>query len=287
MKSLAVCAFLLSAAAFAATDRRVAQGISLYDQGEFAPARDALVTVVGSPTLSREDRIQARSYLAAAYHALGDVASAKAQLLMLAREHPDARLDAGIFLPELIALADEARIDVAQEPKPPEPARPEPIDDPPRPIVRDAPVVTPAPVEVVRAPLPDPRPSLGLMFVPFGVAQFALDQEVKGTLFLTGEVVAFGTSAVALAMFESNKISGPFLGGGTFRDVQKAQTLQTIHLVAGYTGLALIVGGVIDALISRADLPAGSAGGIRPQGDGHGMAEPAYSMTGQGLLIRF
>lgn len=260
---LGVLALLWGSLVFAATDSRVSSGIEHFDQGEFALARDTLVAAVEARTLSSDDRAEARAYLAAAYQALGDAASAKAQLLLLVRERPDYRLDPGLFLPELVALADQARAEVASEPKPPEPVRPEPLPE-------ASPVLTPT--TVVAAP---ERPSLGWMFVPFGVGQFTLGDNLKGTLFLGSEVVALGTSGVALAMFESNKTSGAFLQGGTFRDPEKAATLQTIHLVAGYTGLALMVGGVIDALMTRAD-----------QAPQHGVSL-SVRYTGQGLLVRF
>ncbi|MBX5481243.1 MAG: hypothetical protein IRZ16_05245 [Myxococcaceae bacterium] len=270
MKVLALLALLVSTLSFAAADDRVDRGIELYDRGEHALARDALVTVVEAPTLSTADRIRARSYLAAAYYALGDVASAKAQLLVLAREQPSYQLDSGVFSRELVALADEARAEVAREPRPPEPATPKPIP-------RTAP-----PAVAAHAPPTPPKPPLGLMLIPFGVGQYALDQNVKGTLFLGTEVVSFGVSGVALAMFESNKVTGRFLQGGAFRDPQQAQTLQTIYLVAGWTGVALMAAGVIDALVSRAELP--ESGGLAS-----GASFPARSMsfTGQGVLIRF
>lgn len=276
---------LFASVAFAASDARVQRGMELFDEGEFSKSRDGLVTVVESPALSTPDRIQARSYLAAAYHALGDVASAKAQLLVLAREQPQYQLDGGTFLPELIALAQEARAEVAQETRRLEPVkpRPEPVRDAEA-VVVPAPVPAAPPVQVGATAPPVTRPGLVPMLIPFGVGQFTLDQNVKGTLFLAGEVVALGTSGVALAMFESNKTSGAFLQGGTFRDPARAQTLQTIHLVAGYTGIALMVGGIIDALISRAELAESGGGGLARTG-----AFPAkdVSFTGQGLLIRF
>jgi hypothetical protein len=264
---------LLVAMALGAQDARVQRGIDLLDEGEPAAARDVLVSVVDAPALSHADRVEARTHLAAAYHALGDVASARAQLLALARQAPDARLDAGRFPPDLVALAEAARRDVADEPRPPTPVRPRRVEDPEVPAGLTAPPLLPTQVE------PGERPSLAVVLVPFGVGQFALDEDVKGTLFLTSEVFALGTSAVALAMFESNKTSGSFLGGGTFRDLRRAQTLQTIHLVAAYTGLALMVGGVVDALVTRAERggPGGSAG----------VAVRNVALSDQGLLIRF
>lgn len=267
-------------AVHAETDARVRAGVELYQSGQYAQARDALVTTVGLPALSSRERQRARVFLAAAYHALGDAASARAQLLAVAREVPNLVLDPNDFPAELVALADEARLEVAQEPQPPERARPHRLS--PRDLTTALPIDAP---HVSPPPLPSPPsgaatlaelPPLGTMFVPFGVGQFALDEDLKGTVFLSSQVVTLGASAVALAMFESNKTSGGFYAGGTFRDPQKAQTLQTIHLVSAYTALALMVGGVLDAVTTRSLLQSSATG------DG-----ASAHLSGQGLLIRF
>lgn len=264
--------------AHADTDARVQAGIELYRGGQFAQARDALVTAVGLPILTVQERQRARIYLAAAYHALGDGASARAQLLALAREAPSFEVEPGVFPQALVTLADEARLEVAQEPRPPVLARPQKLTpgEPLGPGPLERRTATPAPPAVAARPMGPRVPPLGTMFVPFGVGQFALDDDLKGTIFLSGQVLTLGASAVTLAMFESNKTSGSFYAGGTFRDPQKAQTLQTIHIVSGYTALALMVGGVIDALTSRSEL----------QSQASGDAASAH-LSGQGLLIRF
>ncbi len=272
---MALVALLLSAV-LGAQDARVQRGIDLFVAGEFARARDTLVTLVDAPDLPKAERAVARGYLAAAYHALGDAASARAQLLALARESPEARLAPALFGPDLVSLAEQARTDVAQEPRPPEPIRPlrlpgSPLhsEPEPEPALPPPPLVSSDGAE---------RVSIGVALVPFGVGQFAQGEDAKGTLFLTGEVLALGTSAVALAMFESNKTSGGFLQGGTFRDPRRAQTLQTLHLVAGYTGLALMVGGVVDALVTRAER--GGAAGLAGE-------SRAIGLDGEGLWVRF
>ncbi len=98
-----------------------------------------------------------------------------------------------------------------------------------------------------------PRRSVLYSFVPFGVGQFANEQPVKGSLFLVSETLAFGTAAAAFAAFESNKIEGGLFEGGRFRDPELASTLQTTYLAAFWAGAALVVGGVVDALVSRPD----------------------------------
>jgi hypothetical protein len=113
VRGLGVALLLWASAAFAA-DRRVTEGVKRFENAEFARARDVLAEGVDDPALSAEDSILARTYLAASYHALGDISSARGQLLLLFRDHPGARIDPSIFLPDLISLAEAARIEVAK-----------------------------------------------------------------------------------------------------------------------------------------------------------------------------
>ena len=104
----------------------------------------------------------------------------------------------------------------------------------------------------------EPAPLI-FAFIPFGVGQFANEEPVKGALFLAGEAIAFGTFAGALAAFEANKVDGGFLEGGRFRDPELARTLQTVYLVAFWTGAALAGTGIVEALVSR---PSSSVAGL-------------------------
>ena len=234
-RRLALGLVLLSSVASAAKSPKLKEAILLYDKTEFAKAKDRLVTMVDAPGLPEQDRADALIYLAASYHALGDVASAKAQLIRLARAFPGSRVDPGLFLPELVALADEARGEVAREDPPPKPPeKPEAVVAKPVPAVAHA-----------------PPPSLGWAFVPFGVGQFKNGDNGKGALFLGGEVLTLGTFAVTLGMFEGSKLEGAFLSWGRFADPGAASTLHTVYVVSFWAGMALVAGGVIDALISH------------------------------------
>jgi hypothetical protein len=107
----------------------------------------------------------------------------------------------------------------------------------------------PAPVAV-----PDPEPvrrSLAWAFLPFGVGQFANDSPVKGTLFCVAETLAFATFAASLGAFEADKLSGPLFGGGTFRDPELAKKLELTYLITFWTGIALAVVGIVDAIVFR------------------------------------
>lgn len=226
----------------AAPHPKVAEGMKHFDAADYAKARDALVPVVDQPTLPDPDREKARMFLAASYQALGDAASARAQLLQLARQFPQTRMDPGIFVPELVVLADDARAEVAREPKlPPQGVCPK--------------LECPKGEETVCAPLPE-RPGFGYGLVPFGVGQFMNRQPAKGLLFLGTELAAFGTAAVTFGIFEGLKIDGAFGTSGRFREPERAGQLQTVYLSAFYVGLGFVVWGVIDAIVSRPDEPA-------------------------------
>ncbi|MHB8878085.1 MAG: hypothetical protein ACYC8T_30680 [Myxococcaceae bacterium] len=248
---LAVALLLSSPLALAAKSAKLTEAILLYDKTEFAKAKDRLVTLVDVPSLTDEDRANALVYLAASYQALGDLSSSKAQLLRLARAFPAARVDPGLFLPELVALADEARGEVAREDPPPTP--------PDKPLAVAAPLQAPG---VQRAA----PPSLAYAFLPFGVGQFKNGENTKGVLFLAGEVLTLGTFAVTLGMFEGSKSAGEFLSWGRFEDPATAGALHTVYLVSFWTGMALVVGGMVDAIASRSDEPAALSLRVVPNG---------------------
>src|SRR5437764_14136868 len=76
---------------------RLNEGVKFFDAADYAKARDNLAPIVDSPGLNDSERAKARMFLAASYHALGDVQSARAQLQQLARTAPHTRLDPGLF----------------------------------------------------------------------------------------------------------------------------------------------------------------------------------------------
>jgi hypothetical protein len=79
-------------------------GLRLYEEGDYEAAVVALEQVLAEPGCPAPERGVARMYLAAALHALGRLDEAREQLEVLAREHPEQRLDPARFLPELVAL---------------------------------------------------------------------------------------------------------------------------------------------------------------------------------------
>ena len=60
-------------------------------------------------------------------------------------------------------------------------------------------------------------------------------------------------AAASLFAMEQNKVpgTGGFLQGGTFKDPALASALQTTYLIAFWSGVALVIVGVVDAIICR------------------------------------
>src|SRR4051812_48515802 len=165
-----ISALLCPGQALAARDQRVLKAIDLFDRAEFTRAKDLLATLVDAPQLSDEDRLQARVYLAASYYGLGDRASAKAQFLMLVRRYPRVELDPGLFLPEVVDLFHQARMEVLKE----APAAATTTATTKTTVVADKPK-TGAP------PSAPSKPAFGATtFLPFGAGQFARGDATLG-----------------------------------------------------------------------------------------------------------
>ena len=205
----------------ATSEQRLAATIDLFQHADFARARDAAASIVEDGSLADGDRAEARIYLAASYHALGDVASARLHLMLLARQHPSARVDPVTFLPELVALADEARRQVeAERPAAPAPAAPSP-------------------------------PSRALGVLPFGVGQFVKGEPVKGALFLGAQVALAVVCIAALASFESMKTEGTPFVSGKIRESDRptAEVLRRLYPVTFFAALSVAIIGIIEAQI--------------------------------------
>ncbi|QRO01217.1 hypothetical protein JRI60_20390 [Archangium violaceum] len=95
--------------------RAATTGLQLYESGEYEAAAQVFAQVLTASDSTPEDRGRSRVYLAASLHALGRMEQAGEQLELLAREHPELRLDAARFLPDLVALAETIRQRVESE----------------------------------------------------------------------------------------------------------------------------------------------------------------------------
>ncbi|WP_224245108.1 hypothetical protein [Hyalangium gracile] len=91
------------------------RGVALYERGDYARARKALEEELRSSRLSKEDRVKARLYLAAALHASGAEEAARIQLEELALTAPALQVDPILFPPDFVALAEKARKGVEEQ----------------------------------------------------------------------------------------------------------------------------------------------------------------------------
>jgi hypothetical protein len=262
--TLAAALLLFAPAASAQPDLRVIEGMRHYQEGHFDKARDVLVTAVESPALTKAQRIRARLFLASSYFALNDLAASKGQLLALARSDPDAQIDPIMFVPEIIAMFDDAKEEIVRE-MPPEMAKPVV-----RPVEKKVEIVPPPPPVqrpvVTHVPVPVQEPSLALAFVPFGVGQFTHGEQARGWIYLGAEAAAYAVALGGLAYFESMKVEGQFLQYGSFEDPGQAQFVQGVYLAGFWTGSALAVIGIVDAVLTRRSQPARLSFAVGPSG---------------------
>jgi tetratricopeptide (TPR) repeat protein len=92
-----------------------AAGVQLYESGEYEAAVQSFTQVLADAKSSARQRGEARLYLAASLHAMGQAEEARRQLEALAREHSELRVDAVRFPPDLVALAEAIRQQVETE----------------------------------------------------------------------------------------------------------------------------------------------------------------------------
>jgi tetratricopeptide (TPR) repeat protein len=113
-RHLPLLALVLLAPRFAWAD---APGVQLYESGDYEAAAQSFTQVLEEPQRLARERGEALVYLAASLHALGRTEEAQKHLEVLAREHPEQRVDAVLFPPELVALAEaiRQRVDTERE----------------------------------------------------------------------------------------------------------------------------------------------------------------------------
>lgn len=208
----------------------VEQEVTRYESGDYLGAAEALQEVLLAKGLTKAEEERARTYLAAAHFALGNLEQSREQLVALVKLAPGATVDPLIFPSRFVALLEEVRREVRPTLFPP--------------------LLEPLP--------PRKSASLALALTPFGAGQFANGAPKKGVFFLSAEVLAFGTAAATLIAFESSKLPGsPGLFGCServpcrFEDPAQAQLLQTVSFAAFWTGTAIAAAGIVDALLDR------------------------------------
>ncbi|MEQ8273011.1 MAG: hypothetical protein RMA76_10505 [Deltaproteobacteria bacterium] len=245
-----------------------------FEFGEHAAAAKKLEGILNPIQLiNREDIIVARQYLGACYQLLDDAPRAEEQFRLLLAMDDRHRLDPEVFSPALVEMFEQVRASFVP---PPPPTTTVKVPPPPPPPVAAGP---PPPI-VIEKPRPAFEPhSRAMSFVPFGVGQFANAQPIKGALFAGGEAALLGTALTTFLLFESLKVKT--IDGATgevlsveFKpeDADRARTLQTIYLATFWTGIVVVVGGIVEALISY---------------PGDDVAPVAVEAGANGALVRF
>lgn len=225
-----------------------------FEFGEHALASKKLRSILEPIRLSNaDDVIVARQYLGACYHLLDDLVGAKKEFSMLLALDPQHRLDPEIFSPALVQFYEKVRTETGLGMKKPPPpvqklAPPPPPPPPPPPIVKTE-------VETGRYPA-----ALGL--IPFGVGQFFNHHPVRGSIFAVLEVGLLVASTVTFTQFGSERSAalrdgrategpdGIIYNPGFEADAEHARRLQTAAFATLWSGLAVVVVGVVEALIS-------------------------------------
>jgi hypothetical protein len=117
----------------------------------------------------------------------------------------------------------------------------EPVPAAPAPKVEPTPLPTPLP-PVTSSP-PEPKGGAWKRYVPFGVGQFANDQDAKGMAFLTTESIAAATAGVMFGLFQAEKNPN-----GTFDNTGRANAYRAMFWSGVGIGTIAAVWGILDAV---------------------------------------
>lgn len=112
---MAAASCFAAARAEAATPSDVSAAIRAHQEGRFDAARGQLEPLSKDASLPEPWRIKATEYLASCHLALKDPEGAKSVLKDLLRSAPNTVLDPALFVPELIALQEKARLELSAE----------------------------------------------------------------------------------------------------------------------------------------------------------------------------
>ncbi|MBI3181407.1 MAG: tetratricopeptide repeat protein [Myxococcales bacterium] len=124
-------AMLLSCSvAHAAGNPIVARGVERYAQGDYQGAVKLLEPALAGGIKGPGEKDRARTYLAAAYFAQGDVVAARRTLEVLLREQPWAEVDSTAFPPPFVELFAQVKREAAAPPAGEPPAPPSAPESP-------------------------------------------------------------------------------------------------------------------------------------------------------------
>ena len=171
-----------------------------------------------TPRVDRRREWQAREYLGAALWWVGSKNEANDEFTALLVRNSAHKLDPAVYPPKMVADFGALRGNLVRLGV----------------IKLDA--QAPEPSDGVEQP-----PPFGLMFVPFGVGQFANHSPGKGAAFLAAEIVLAGVSGTFYYLNQRDGLRGP----GHMTTVN-----QVTQLSAGAAFFAVALTGVIEAVVS-------------------------------------
>jgi hypothetical protein len=256
---------LLATASSETPEGILKSAIEDFEFGEHAQAAEKLRKVTEPPQLkSKEDLIVARQYLGACYHLMDDKVKAKAQFSMLLALDPKHKLDPEVFSPALVEFFEQVRTETGLALQKADEGPPKPPADPPDKKIETHTEIEPKPATQ--------NPPIALAFVPLGVGQFNNRQPVRGAIVAAAEVGLFATAITTYFLFNGLKVPDDQRpascnpDSACFKnqdDASLASTYQTIYLVTFWTGIAVTVIGIVEALVSYpGDAPLDSTGAV-------------------------
>jgi len=174
--------------------------------------------------------LKAREYLGACYYWLGNERRMEEEFTALLTLAPNHRLDPFYYPADLIDRLDRLRTRLAEL---------HVIELEPRAEAPKPPCLVPK--ETVT------RRSRWVAFVPFGVGQFHNGDPVKGSLFLTGEVLSLGANIATYVAAERLRGSDGYYSAA---DARRARTLRVAQYASLGVFAGLVLWGVVDAALN-------------------------------------
>ncbi|MEZ4466776.1 MAG: hypothetical protein R3F60_29920 [bacterium] len=269
---LVVLAVLPTAAWAQTASERLIQGRNAYLYGDYRLVIETLRPVAGqeeSAFQDPEEIVEAYELRGLSLFYLGQADEAREVFEALVLYRPEKRLDPVRVPPPAVAFYEGIRAELKEEIR----KRQEAIE---RKKAEEAELRKKE--SMVQVVVDRRRNSKLVAAVPFGVGQFQNGDDLLGGLFLGSELVAVALSATFVIAIENlRQADGRF----TSQDVEQARSLQTAQLVSGGIAAALMVGGVVHALVTFRDEIEVKRTTIQPT------VRPVVTPTGGGVGVGF
>jgi tetratricopeptide (TPR) repeat protein len=213
----------------------ITRGQYLFEYGDYAGMVALLEAALGQERFDESDLLSVHRLLGIGHFILQNRPKAREHFLRLLTRDPEAHLDPLYVPPIIIEFFEQIREEnsemlaaILQQRQQAEEAR----------LQTEAP-----PAQTVRLRY---NPYF-VNFLPFGAGQYQNDQPVKGTLFLTSEIVALGINIAAY--FVSDSLKGPD-GAYSPGSAKLAREWRVAQYVSLGVLAALMIGGTVDAALN-------------------------------------